>query len=203
MSTVHAEEPPVEAVLQPLGFDQARGKQAMRLFVASEAFLFLMLFFSYFFLSNGDWRWLNQEPPKLTLAIIMLVVLLASSAVLRWGEKRVEEGSFLRGRAAMVVTVLMGLAFLGLSAFDYKDHLEHVTPQMNAYGSIFYTITTFHVAHLILGLLMLGYVLALPRVGQTDRPPHRAYSDAALYWHFVDIVWVFIVALLYVLPNIR
>jgi heme/copper-type cytochrome/quinol oxidase subunit 3 len=50
---------------------------------------------------------------------------------------------------------------------------------------------------------MLAYVLILPRVGRTDRPPHRAYSDVATYWHFVDGVWVFIVGLLYVLPNIR
>ena len=86
---------------------------------------------------------------------------------------------------------------------EYHKHLKHLTPQMNAYGSTFYTITTFHVAHVILGLLMLGYVLILPQVGRTDRPPHRAYSDAALYWHFVDVVWVFVVALLYVLPNLR
>lgn len=203
MSTVYTGEAPAEVILQPLGFDQARGKQAMRLFIASEAFLFIMLFFAYFFLSSGDWRWLNQTPPKLTKSIVMLIVLILSSAILRWGEKRVEHGQFSQGRAALGLTILFGLGFLVLSAFDYKEHLETLTPQMNAYGSIFYTITSFHVAHLILGLLMLGYVLILPRIGQTDRPPHRAYADAALYWHFVDVVWVFIVGLLFVLPNLR
>jgi cytochrome c oxidase subunit 3 len=203
MSTVHIEDAPTEAVLQPLGIDQARGKQAIRLFIGSEIFLFIMLFFAYFFLSNGDWRWTRYEPPKLTLAIVMLAVLLASSVILRWGEKRVDEGSFALGRAALGVTILLGLGFLVISGFEYHDHLKHLTPQMNAYGSTFYTITTFHIAHLVLGLLMLGYVLVLPEVGRTDRPPHRAYSDAALYWHFVDFVWVFIVGLLYVLPNIR
>lgn len=203
MSTVFTGEAPTEVVLQPLGFDQARGKQGIRLFIASEAFLFLMLFFAYFFLSFGDWRWLNQEPPKLTYAVVMLVVLIASSLVLFWGEKSVEAGRFQAGRRALAGTIVLGLVFLALSAFEYKEHLKHLTPQMNAYGSIFYTITTFHVAHLILGLLMLGYVLILPRVGLTDRPPHRPYSDVASYWHFVDIVWIFIVGLLYVLPNIR
>ena len=50
---------------------------------------------------------------------------------------------------------------------------------------------------------MLIYVLVLPRVHGSDRPPHRALSNASRYWHFVDLVWVFIVALLYIVPNIQ
>ncbi len=146
---------------------------------------------------------MREEPPKFTLALIMLAVLLSSSVVLRWGEKRVEEGRFAQGRAALAGTILLGLAFLTISGFEYYDHLKHLTPRMNAYGSIFYTITTFHVAHVILGISMLIYISILPQVGRTDRPPHRAYSDVASYWHFVDVVWIFIVGLLYILPNIR
>jgi cytochrome c oxidase subunit III len=122
--------------------------------------------------------------------------------ILRWGEKQVERERFVQGRIALGVTILLGFVFLAISALDYKEHLQHLTPTQNAYGSIFYTITTFHVAHLILGLCMLIFVF-LPRVGRTDRPPHRPFGDAAVYWHFVDIVWVFIVGLLFILPNIR
>lgn len=139
----------------------------------------------------------------MTLALVMLAVLITSSVVLGWGERRVNEGRFAAGRVALAGTIGLGLVFLAISAFEYRDHLKTLTPRMNAYGSIFYTITTFHVAHLILGVAMLAYVLVLPQVGDTNRPPHRAYSDVALYWHFVDIVWVFIVGLLYVLPNVR
>lgn len=203
MSTVLASEAPTEVQLQPLGIDQQRGRQGVWLFIGSETFLFMMLFFAYFFLSFGDWRWLREEPPKLHYAIPMLVVLILSSVVLRWGEKQIERERFVPGRAALGGTLFLGLVFLALSALDYSEHLEHVTPQANAYGSIFYTITSFHVAHLLLGWFMLAYVMLLPRVGRTVRPPHRAYSDAALYWHFVDVVWVFIVVLLYILPNIR
>jgi heme/copper-type cytochrome/quinol oxidase subunit 3 len=203
VSTVPFTEAPTQAALQPLEIDQVRGKQGVRLFIATEAALFVMLYFAYFFLSRGDWRWLSQKPPKITYALIMLAVLITSSVVLRIGERMVERGSFVKGRIALVATILLGLGFLALSAFEYKEHLAELTPQMNAYGSIFYTITTFHVAHIILGLLMLTYVLLLPRVGRTDRPPHRAYSDAGSYWHFVDIVWVSIVGILYILPNIR
>jgi cytochrome c oxidase subunit III len=203
MSTIHAGQAPVEILLQPLGIDQARGRQGMLLLIATEASLFVVLFFAYFFLSNGDWRWLQQEPPQITYALVMLAVLLGSSAVLRWGEKQVEAGRFAEARTAMGFTILLGFGFLVLSAFEYRGHLKHLTPQMNSYGSIFYTITSFHVLHLIGGMLMLSYVLLLPRIGRTNRPPHRAYSDAASYWHFVDIVWVFIVGILYILPNLR
>lgn len=203
MSTVLENLAPTEVELRPLEIDQKRGQQGMWLFIGSEAFLFIMLFFAYFFLSFGDWRWLREEPPKLHYALPMLAVLLSSSVILRWGEKQVDRERFRPGRIALAVTILLGFVFLALSALDYAEHLEHVTPQANAYGSIFYTITSFHVAHLIVGLLMLCFVLVLPRVGRTNRPPHRAYHDAAMYWHFVDTVWVFIVGLLYVLPNIR
>lgn len=202
MSTLVTEAPAQATPIQ-LGLDQERGHFGIWLFIGSEVFLFVMLFFAYFFLSFGDWRWLREEPPKLTLALIMLAVLLTSSAVLRWGEKQVERARYSRGRGAMAVTVLLGIAFLALSFFEYREHLRDVTPWSDAYGSVFYTITTFHVAHLILGLCMMAFVLCLPRVGATSRPPHRAYEDVAVYWHFVDTVWVFIVALLYVLPNLR
>lgn len=203
MSTVHIGEAPPQVLRQPLEMDQRRGRQGMLLFIGTEAALFVMLFFSYFFLAHNDWRWISEQPPKVALAITMLVVLLVSSGVLRWGEMRIQAGEFARGRAALLVTIVLGLGFLVIQSFEYMNELAIHTPKTDAYSSIFYTITTFHAAHLILGLLMLIYVLTLPRVGLTDRPPHRAYSDAALYWHFVDLVWIFIVGIVYVLPNIR
>jgi heme/copper-type cytochrome/quinol oxidase subunit 3 len=97
----------------------------------------------------------------------------------------------------------MGLVFLGVQAFEYVDHWKNLTPYSDSYGSIFYTITTFHAAHVIVGLLMLVYTLILPRYSPALRSPYRPYHVAAVYWHFVDIVWIFIVGLLYVMPNIR
>ena len=183
--------------------DDRRGTWAMELTIATEAALFLCLFFAYFYLAKGGWRWLAEEPPKLTLAIIMLIVLLSSSGVLFWGEEQVKKRHYGKARASLLITVLMGLGFLVLSAFDYKGHLEKLTPRSDAYGSIFYTVTTFHVAHLIVGLIMLAYVLLLPRIEPVNAPPHQPFHNASLYWHFVDAVWVFIVAFLYVAPNIR
>lgn len=175
----------------------------MMLFIANEAFLFIMLLFAYFYLAHGGWRWQAEEPPKLGLAIAMLIVLWISSAVLHWGERQVRARNYSRGRAALAATILIGLGFLALQVFEYRNHLRTLTPRTDAYGSIFYTITSFHAAHLIIGLLILGYVLILPQWEPVDRPPHRPFHNAALYWHFVDFVWIWIVAFLYVAPNIR
>jgi heme/copper-type cytochrome/quinol oxidase subunit 3 len=106
-------------------------------------------------------------------------------------------------RVALWITVFMGLAFLALQGVEYYYHWSELAPYSNSYGSIFYAITTLHAAHVIVGLLMLSYIGIQPRYGATRRTPHRPYSTVALYWHFVDAVWVFIVLLLYLIPNLQ
>ena len=206
MSTLSIDRLPPELREHPplvLTLDDRRGTAAMWLFILTEAALFLMLFFSYFYLAQGGWRWPGETPPKLRLAISMLVVLWISSAVLHWGEKQVEARRYTRARTGLVITILLGLGFLAMQVFEYRDHLKTLTPRSNVYGSIFYTITSFHALHLIMGLLMLVYVLFLPQWEPVEWPPHRPFHNAALYWHFVDFVWVWIVIFLYIAPNTR
>lgn len=181
--------------------DDRRGTWGMLLFIVTEACLFVLLFFSYFYLghvSRGPWP---PEPPKITLALVMLAVLLLSSATLHWGERAEQQGSTASARIGVLLTVLLGAGFIVLQVFEYREHLKTLLPTTDAYGSIFYTITSFHGLHLLLGLLMLVYVLLLPEIGSAHKPPHRSLTNAALYWHFVDAVWVLIVAVLYVAPR--
>lgn len=183
--------------------DTRRGTGGMMLTIATEGFLFVMFFFAYFYAAKGGWRWLDEKPPKLLLAFVMLGILLSSSLVIWWGEQQVKKQRYALGRVAVVVTLIMGLVFLGVQTIEYRNHLKELTPQSDVYGSIFYTITSFHAAHVVVGLLILFYVLILPRYEPVTAPPHRPYHNAAMYWHFVDFVWVWIVALLYVAPNLR
>lgn len=183
--------------------DTRRGTGGMMLTIATEGFLFVMFFFAYFYAAKGGWRWLDEKPPKLLLAFVMLGILLSSSLVIWWGEQQVKKQRYALGRVAVVVTLIMGLVFLGVQTIEYRNHLKELTPQSDIYGSIFYTITSFHAAHVVVGLLILFYVLILPRYEPVTEPPHRPYHNAAMYWHFVDFVWVWIVALLYVAPNLR
>lgn len=204
MSATTAVEPIPELTRErPLPIDDRRGTTAMWLFICTEASLFAIFFASYWYMSKSEYRWPPDEPPKLHYAIPMLVLLVLSSLVLHWGERQVKRERQRTGLVALGVTVLMGIAFLILSVFEYKEHLQTLSPLTDAYGSIFYTIVTFHAAHVTLGLFMLLYVLFLPSIEPRERTPHRPFHNAALYWHFVDTVWVFVVAILYVTPNIR
>jgi cytochrome c oxidase subunit III len=183
--------------------DDNRGTWGISLLIATEATLFVCLFASYFFLESNKNRWAIDHPPKLTLAFVMLAVLVSSSVVLHFGERQLKKGRVGMARLMMAITILMGMGFLAIQAVEYMDHWKDLTPDSDSYGSIFYTITTFHAAHVIVGLILLLYTLFLPRYSPALRSPYRPYHVVTLYWHFVDVVWIFVVGLLYVMPNIR
>jgi cytochrome c oxidase subunit 3 len=191
---------PVRAL--PAQLETERGSYGMMLTILTEGFLFISLFASYFMLGSNKERWRIEELPKLHYALPMLVVLLVSSVVLHWGERQVKKASYGSARLALGLTILVGFGFLALSALDYREHWRTLTPYSDSYGSIFYTIVSFHAAHVIVGLLILAYVLVLPRYAPTAESPYRPYHVAAMYWHFVDVVWIFVVAILYVGPHL-
>ncbi len=184
------------------GFDDRLGSAGMLLFIVSEASLFAVLFFAYFYVTRADAQRFVEQPPELRSALVMLVLLLISSAVLYWGEKHIKRRNYSRGRVLLLMTILIGVAFLVLQYFEYRERLKTLSPRTNAYGSIFYTITSFHAAHLIFGLMMLAYALILPRLEPSERPPYRPFHNAALYWYFVNIIWILVIAILYIAPNV-
>jgi len=170
----------------------------------TEALLFVSLFFAYFFLASQNARWPLDAPPKLKLALIMLAVLITSSVVVEVARHFSKRQRNAMARMCLAGGVLLGLGFLAIQTLEYRDRLKAVMPTSDAYGSIFYTITSIHGLHVALGVLMLAYVAGLPRPGPgSDRSPHRPLHAAALYWHFVDAVWIVIVLLLYLLPHWR
>jgi heme/copper-type cytochrome/quinol oxidase subunit 3 len=171
--------------------------------IATELMLFICMFGAYYYLGSNKDRWSIETPPKLLLAFILLAVLLSSSAVLRWGEVQLEAQRFTSARVALWFTVSMGLVFVAIQSYEYYDHWKRLTLSSDSYGSIFYSITTLHAAHVGVGLLLLAYVGILPSYVPGARSPHKPYQTVALYWHFVDAVWLLIVTLLYVLPHFQ
>jgi len=200
-SPVQVVGPPVS--LRALPIDQERGWYAMWCVIATEFMLFVTMFGAYYYLGNNKDRWAIESPPHLKYPLLLLVILLSSSFVLRWGENQVKRERFGAARSALWITVLIGIVFLAIQTLEYMTHWKTLTPYSDSYGSIFYSITSLHAAHVVAGLLMLSYVGILPRYGDTQGSPHRPYQTVALYWHFVDFVWIFIVALLYLIPNIQ
>lgn len=181
--------------------ERGRGVWGMNLFIATEAMLFVFAFFAYFYLGARHPRWPPGEDPSVTFALPLLGVLLLSSVVLHWGKRGVERGRTGRLRAGLGGTLILGVAFLVLQYFEYLEHLEHLTPRSNAYGSIFYAITSLHLAHVLVGMAILGHVFARALAGHFDEERHLAVANASRYWHFVDGVWLVVVAVLYVSPH--
>lgn len=187
--------------IRDLPIDQGRGTGAMAWFIASEAMVFLGLFFSYYYLGHRQPRWPIGDPPDLALPTAMVFILFLSCIALWAGGRLLKQGRQLPARGALLLTILLGCGFLVLNAFDYdfESQLQPVT--QNPYTSIFYTIGGVHAAHLILGLLFLLYAAVLPRPGLTDKPPHGAYRNAAMYWYFVTAVWFVMYAIMYIGPH--
>lgn len=189
-------------LIRRLPLDEGRGTASMAIFIVSEAMVFIALFFSYFYFADHSPQWPPDAPPKLPLALGMLGDLIVGSLVLEWGRAMIPRGRRLAPRIALAITALLGGIYIVLQVFEDLNHLKTLHPSQDAYGSIFYTITTVHGAHLVIAILMLLYALMLPRLEPAPRPPHRAYGNVTRYWHFITIVWLATVCVMYLPPNL-
>ena len=175
------------------------GWWGMTLVVATEAMFFVYLLFSYFYLSSMSGAWPPGRVPELRIAGPNTVILLVSSLTMWWGERGIARGSQTQLRIGLLVTLLLGVAFLALQGVEY--HGLEFTPQSNAYGSLFFTITGFHGAHVAVGLLMNLVIQLRAWLGHFDARRHSAVSNVGLYWHFVDAVWLVVFTSLYLSPR--
>lgn len=170
----------------------------MWLFIATEAMLFAALLSSYFYVRFGSavWPLGGIAPPELVLPSIGTGLLLTSSATAHWAERGARRGETWRLRLGLALTVLAGLGFLGIQAREYAG--ASFSPSTNAYGSLFFGITGFHGLHVLVGL---GMLLAVGTIAwRTDRfgpDRHLPVRLTVMYWHFVDVVWLFVFASLY------
>jgi cytochrome c oxidase subunit 3 len=169
---------------------------------ATEGMLFASLLASYFFLL-GNVRAFEAEGGRyvpLLRPLIMTALLISSSVAAWWAERGIKAGRQAQLRAGLGVATLLGIAFLGVQAWEYAS--RGVSWNTSAYDSVFMTTTTFHGAHVALGLLMLLFVQVRAWLGHFDATRHEAASNAVLYWHFVDGVWLAILVSLYLSPRL-
>src|SRR4051812_22760641 len=132
---------------------RASGWWGMWCLIATEAALFAYLLFSYFYLgSQAQTHWV-PELPKLRLALPNTILLLASSAVLYWGETGIRKNNRSRLSLALIITIVMGSGFAVIQALEWHDKKFRLWD--SAYASTYYVTTGFHMAHVIGGLLIL------------------------------------------------
>jgi cytochrome c oxidase subunit 3 len=167
--------------------------------IATEAALFAYLLFSYFYIAaQAHAPWPPDGPPKLGIALAGTVILLAASGTVWWGERGIMNGRPGQLRLGLAATLVLGVVFLGLQLLEWSH--KSFTPAKNVYGSLFFTITGFHMVHVAAGLLMLLVLLVWSFMGYFDQRRHSALSIGAIYWHFVTAVWLAVFATLYLSP---
>jgi heme/copper-type cytochrome/quinol oxidase subunit 3 len=170
--------------------------------VITEASLFAFFLFAYFYLgsiSKGPWP--TSGAPSLSLALPNTIILLASSATYYWAQSSIERGNQAGLRIGLFITFLLGLTFVVIQCIEY--HNKSFSPTSDAYGSLFFTITGFHGAHVVVGLIMNIFVQVLAWRGHFTAERHVAVENAGLYWHFVDAVWIVVYTCLYLVPYFR
>ena len=178
-------------------------KLGIWLFLASEVMLFGSLFSSYALLRSGAETWPDQSAVlSVPLATLNTIILISSSVtmVLAWVSLRAR--SVPRYRVFMGLTLLLGGGFMAVKAFEYADKFAHgLTPATDNFLGLYFTMTGLHALHVLVGMVVNGYLL-WPGVRMWQSQPERLTNRveiAGIYWHFVDVVWIFLFPVLYLL----
>lgn len=178
-------------------------KLGIWLFLASEVMLFGSLFSSYALLRSGAATWPRQwEVLSVPLAALNTVVLIASSVtmVLAWASLKNRDVA--RYRLFMGLTLAGGAIFLVVKAIEYSEKFSHgLYPATNNFLGLYFTLTGLHAIHVIAGMIVNAYLWG-PGVKMWHSDPERFTNRievAGIYWHFVDVVWIFLFPVLYLL----
>lgn len=169
-------------------------------FLIAEGMIFLGLFTAYLTFRAVAPTWPPAGTPKLELLLpsINTIILIASSFVIHRADTAVKKDDVKGLRTWFAVTALMGAIFLCGQIYEYK-HLEFGLTS-NLFGSTFYVLTGFHGLHVCFGLLlMLGVLWRSLKPNHYSKENHFGVEAAELYWHFVDVIWVLLFLLLYLL----
>ena len=177
------------------------GKLGLWLFLASEVMLFGALFSSYILLRTGNPDWVT-EPMNVPLATLNTMILISSSVtvVMSWAYLRL--GDFAKFRIFFAVTWLLAGGFMVVKAFEYSAEFSHgLYPWTNNYMAIYFALTGLHGLHVLGGMVVIGYLIG-PGAKMWRANPEQFTNRiecTGLYWHFVDLVWIFLFPSLYLL----
>jgi cytochrome c oxidase subunit III len=202
-------------------------RYGMILFIASEVMFFVAWFWAFFELAifhdvRANWyvptwdeatagAWANWPPPNVEtfdpfhLPLMNTLILLLSGTTVTWAHHALQQGDRKGARNGLLLTVLLGVGFTALQAFEYAHAgfafgNQGSVQDANLYGATFFMATGFHGFHVIVGTLFLFVCLVRLISGGFTPQKHFGLEAAAWYWHFVDVVWLFLFAFVYVTP---
>jgi cytochrome c oxidase subunit III len=145
--------------------------------------------------ATGDGRFVATFDPW-GLPLVNTLILLLSGTTVTWAHHALLQNDRRGLTQALVLTVLLGLTFTCLQAYEYMHAAFEFSGHI--YGSVFFMATGFHGAHVIIGTIFLAVILARAVAGHLSPEKHFGFEAAAWYWHFVDVVWLFLFASIYI-----
>src|SRR5918992_870980 len=172
----------------------------MLLFIISEIMIFGAFFTAYFFVrvvGGAEWFPVGEHDLPRAIAGVNSAILLSSSLTMHWALESVKAGNRWGLKAGILTTFFLGLTFLFIQVNEYV-HIGFA-PSDHAQGSVFYGLTGLHGAHVFVGLTLLAMVTMRAFRGHYTAKEHRGVEVPGIYWHFVDIMWIFVFSTLYLL----
>lgn len=166
------------------------------LFLISDAFVFGGLLISRFYLMGTTRPHLEQA-----LGLLVTSVLLLSSFFMNRADTAIAQGDQKGMTRNTLITLLLGVGFLvGVLGFEWR--LAPFGPADGVQGAIFYMLTGMHAFHVLTGVIFLGFVYRNGRNGLYSQEKHWQVEAAAIYWHFIDVVWIFYYPSLYLIGTV-
>jgi len=182
-------------------------KLGMWLFIVSDAITFsaLLMAYSYVRIASVAWPTPFEFYPAIIKATVMTFILLTSSVTMVMAVRAAKVGSRASVVKWLLATMAGGLAFVAIHATEWVGLIEEGVRLFKnpwgepLFGAAFFTLTGLHMTHVLIGVCYLGVVAALVKMGKLTS---EDVEVSGLYWHFVDLVWMFIFPLVYIL-NIK
>ena len=179
------------------------GKIGIWLFLASEVMLFGALFASYLMMRIGATTWPRGDTIlNVPLATLNTVILISSSVTMVMAWASLKKGSFPRYRLFMGGTVLLGFGFLIVKYIEYSAKFHHgLFPSTSTFLAIYFTLTGLHGLHVVGGMAVNAWFWGPGSKQWKTNPEHftNRVENSGLFWHFVDLVWIFLFPVLYLL----
>jgi cytochrome c oxidase subunit 3 len=172
----------------------------MLLFIVSEVMLFGAFFTAYFFIRVvGEAEWFPIDGVDLPVAIagVNTAILLSSSFTMHWALEGARNENKRAMRVGLLTTTMLGLTFLAIQVNEYF-HVGFAIGE-SAQTTIFYGLTGLHGAHVFVGLTLLTFATLRAFRGHFSAKEHRGVEVPGIYWHFVDIMWIFVYTTIYLL----
>ncbi|CAN1209153.1 heme-copper oxidase subunit III [Tumidithrix helvetica PCC 7403] len=169
-------------------------------FLISEGMLFVGLFVAYLTFRSVAPAWPPEGTPELELLLpgINTIILVSSSFVIHQADRAIKHNKVVATRNWFIATFIMGAIFIAGQVYEY-NHLEFGLTT-NLFASTFYVLTGFHGFHVLVGLTFIAAaVVRSLKAGHYSDTKHFGIEAASIYWHFVDIIWIVLFLILYIL----